>query len=706
MLSHYLNEDVMTNKNQCYKFLLSAFIAVTAFIFFAYANTIPAVMAGQAPLIKNSHLKSTRLWNLRNVDIRQVIQEISLETGKNFIIDPRVQGKISIVSSTPIDDQAAYQMFLSALTVLGYSAVEQGNVVKIVPSMNVKQFALPLGSPENAGVGDEPIVRIVTVKNVSAQQLVPLLRPLLPEWGSLVAYAPSNLLIIAGNASNVSHVINIIQRVDTTNADGIDVMPLHYASATQVVKSIHQLQSGDNTEGASSQVNVAAESQGNMILISGPKSARLKMRVLISELDTPNANSSRNTHVIRLHFLQAQDIVPVLAGVAESYGSTVGTVIGTISSQAAYNANEDSGTTDNDGLADSNSNNAASLPTATSRGITTEQATTSETAGKADRPKVEIIGEPNTNSIIINAPPTLMSILKAVIKQLDVRPSQVLVEAMVAEVNENAAGSLGIQWGTVNSTNATGAPNGSNTPVFQQGIGIINGSGLHGIQGVIQALQNDNAANILSTPSVVVLNNHEAKIEVGQQISVLDSNYPNNANGTTTATPYNTFNQEKVALHLYVTPSISKGNTVQLAIDQGNNTLQNPSNPTTTPIINISRIQTSVLVNSGDILVLGGLIQNQVSEGDSKVPFLGDIPIIGHLFSVHSHGHQKQMLMVFIRPIILHNPKANMRTTGKQYNFVRGQQMHWVRGQRYSSEVNHTVLQPWGKHINLPHPFD
>ncbi len=512
---------------------------------------------------------------------------------------------------------------------------------------------------------------------------MPLLRPLLPQWGSLVAYSPSNVLIIAGNASNVNRIVKIIHRVDITNTDGISIMPLRYAIASDLVKTINSLEKGQANAGTPL-ANIAAESESNTILISGTKTARLKMRVLISELDTPNASGqSGHTQVIRLHYLKAKDLVPILAGVAKSFGNPVGTVVGSISDQIAYSNGADNGGSSGANYYDNaNSGEAASLPKTGSETIKTSQS-----SGKSGRPKVEIIGDPNTNTVIINAPPTVMRSMKAVVRELDKRPTQVLVEAMIAEVDASDLAQLGINFGTVATGNQVGedtsqsSSNDGTSAMFQNGIAIISKDGLQDLQGVITALQNTQNADILSTPSVVVLNNHEAKIEVGQQISVLDSNFPNNAGGTTNATPYNTFKQEKVALHLYVTPSISQSHTVQLTISQGNDTLQNPQDPTTTPVINISNIDTSVLVNSGDTLVLGGLIQNQDASGVANgLPFLSHIPILGYLFGRHSHGTQKKMLMVFIRPVILHTPHENYQATGEKYQFIRNQQS--VMGQK------------------------
>ena len=630
-----------------------------------------------------------RLWTLQNADIRSVIDEISRETGKNFIVDPRVQGNISIVSSTPLTNDEVYQVFLSALQVLGYSAIPTGQIIKIVPNSTANSLGATVGSSYNQGTGDQIIARVIPLQNVSADLLAPLLRPLLPDWANLSSYASTNVLIAVGPAQSVKRLAEIAAKVDVTNTNGIDLISLHYVSAIDVANTIQSLQSTEKADGTMPDVSVAADAASNSILLSGNKNARLKMRVLISELDAPTAaGTGGNTQVIYLHYLRAQDLVPILAGVAESYyRGPVGTVIGTRSQIGTDYASINNPSDDGQGsvaASPSESSGTAAATPAASPVAQPQQAQTTESdtnSADDDKPKIELIAEPNTNSIIINAPPMLMHILKNVITQLDIQPAEILVQALIAEVDQQTACQLGIQWGAITPAGSTGVltPNNATT-AFQAGIGLITGQGIHDLQGVITALQQNTNNNILSTPSVLVLDNHQAKIEVGQEVSVQASTYPGNAGGTTTASPYSTYQREKVTLHLYVTPQINQNNSLLLSIDQGNDTLQNPEDATsTTPVFNISSIKTSILVDSGNIIVLGGLIQNQYGDGTSGLPVLSNIPILGHLFRTDNTNSQKKDLMVFLRPIIVSKPGDSTYITQAKYNFARQEMLRWLQ---------------------------
>lgn len=632
--------------------------------------------------------QEARLWNLRDVDIRSVIDEISRETGKNFIIDPRVQGKVTIVSTTPMSASEIYQVFLSTLQVLGFAAVPTGKVIKIVPNSDAKELGPTLAGRFNPGRGDEIVVRVIPVQNISAGQLAPILRPLLPEWATITAYVQSNVLIVAGSAESVNRLVQIVNRVDTTNANGIDMVTLRFASAIDTVNTIQSLQDSAKEQGITPDVYVAADNATNSILLSGNKQARLKMRVLISELDTPNSTASgSNTRVIYLHYLKAQDLVPILAGVAQSYyRGPVGTVIGTRTQVGTDYAAIDTGQAPMGGTASPQGIQPAILQPVASVGSSNQaqaQTTTSTTANsnEENKPRVELIAEPNTNSVIINAPATLMPVLVNVSSRLDIRPEQILVEALIAEVDEDTSQKLGIQWGSFTLANQTGITVGDAVEGFRQGIGILSGKGFHNLEGIINALAKDQNANILSTPAVVVLDNHQAKILVGQEVSIQDSSYPGNANGTAGASPFTTFDRERVALHLYVTPQINDTSSIQLSIDQGNDTLQDPQNVTTTPVLNISSIKTSVLVNSGDIIVLGGLMQNQLTANNDRVPLLGDIPLLGGIFKTHNRTRTKKDLMIFLRPVILSTPQIKNYQTFDRYIYMRNQQLDWLAKQ-------------------------
>ena len=668
----------------------------------------------ESPLVKasanehtNSQLPPTpqlepqKIWNLRNADIRAVIAEVSRVTGKNFLIDPRVQGKVSIVSSTPMTDKELYQVFLSMLQVSGYAAIHSGDIIKIVPNIDAKtQSPDLLSQMRNPPNGDDMMVQVIPVHYVPAEQLVPVLRPLMPQWSNVSAYGPSNMLILSGRASNIRQLSDIIKQVDSSSANGIDMVPLKHALAMDLTNTLKDLVKVQQNGGLHNQTTIAADDRSNAILLSGNKTERIRLRMLISQLDKENPNGhAGNTQVIYLNYLRAQDVVPILAGIAQaSFSGNVGTTIGTITRPELDSTNPISnivGNTPNNGQ--STAGLTPPPPPAAANPNTTGASSQNEGSTK---PSVQIIAEPNTNSIIINAPVSLIRTLKSVISQLDIKPAQLLIEAMVAEINEADFNSLGIEWGSINQT--TNSPDS-----FRPGFAIINSkTSINQFQAQIYALARLRRANILSTPSVVVLDNRQAKILIGKQVSVASSSYPNNANATTTASPYTTFDRVNVALHLYVRPQITRGQGIQMQIDQGNDTLDPASalDSTTNPTFNISSIVTSVHVESGDIVVLGGLAQDSLGNDNNGIPILGSIPGLGRLFQHNTTNHEKKVLMVFIRPCVLRTEQDAMQVTGGKYNDLRQTQLNWLRTQAYNPVNKRTVLPPL-EASSLPRPF-
>ncbi|RMX21136.1 type II protein secretion LspD [Legionella jordanis] len=665
------------------------------------AKPLPSETASIAQAENNESTTGTKkLWNLRGADIRAVIAEVSRVTGKNFIVDPRVQGKISIVSSTAISDKALYQVFLSMLQISGYAAIPSGDVIKIVPNIDAKTQSPDLLSQlRNPPQGDEMMVAVVPVHYVPSEQLVPVLRPLMPQWSSVSAYAPSNMLILSGRANNIKQMVHIIRQVDSSTANGIDMVSLKHALAMDVANTLKDLVKSQPGLGAHAQTMIAADDRSNALLISGSKTDRIRLRLLIAKLDRQSPYGiNSNTQVVYLNYLRAEDLVPILAGIAQAnFSGNVGTTIGTITRPALDSTNPASNLV-------SNSSSGNQGPTTINITPPANPAATPNTTGAATqtegttKPTVQIIGEPNTNSIIINAPVALIRILKSVISQLDIKPAQILIEALVAEINESDLNSLGIEWG---SDQQTGRP-----IDFRPGFAIINSeTRLDDFQAQIYALARDHRANILSTPSVLVLDNRQAKILVGKQVSVASTSYPNNAGGTTTASPFTTFDRVNVALHLYVRPQITRGNGIQLQIDQGNDTIDPSTNLNTdNPVFQISSIVTSVHVESGDVVVLGGLVQDSLANDDIRVPIVGDLPGVGRLFQHNIQNREKRVLMVFIRPCILRTRSDALYVSGGKYTDVRQQQLELLRGQPYNSDNNEVIL-PSQNQAALPRPF-
>lgn len=628
------------------------------------------------PVTTSPVQSGSRIWNLQDADILSVINEVSQETGKNFVVDPRVSGKITLISSKPIQQKQVYQLFLSVLGMLGFSAIPSGDVIKIIPNMESGENGARVATHYAPGKGDEIVVRIVPLQNVSATQLIPVIRPMLPQWSNISAYSPGNIIVLLGRANNLQHVVNLIHDVDKTANNKIQLIKLNHASAAQVVSVLNNLQSASRALGDIPTVSIAVDERSNSILLSGAKTQRLRMRVLISQLDQPSTNTG-NTEVIYLKYLQAKTFAPLLGKIAQNIqGKDSGGGGGSLDTSAMLSS---------------------------IRGAQNKQ------SGNADKEPIinsgTIQAEPNSNAIIITAPVALMRALKTVISKLDIRPAEVLVEAIIAEVDESNLTSLGIQWGSV-TADGTGGGGESITSFPPLGAGVFGIMPSVQIRAVLTMLRNQNGVDILSTPHIMVLDNQKATIEIGQDVPFQSGSYAT-SNSATTVTPFTTNQYKPVTLKLSVTPQINLGRSIRLKFDLKNDTLQNPQNPGITPIINTSKIKNSVLVNSSDVLVIGGLTQRANNENVNKVPILGDLPIFGPLFQQKISNQQKKNLIVFLKPIIVPNSEDANVISYYKYNTIRVAQgnFHDDLNQIGDTAVS-TALPPWRNSRNLPKPFD
>jgi general secretion pathway protein D len=597
-----------------------------------------------------------RLWNLQDADILSVIAEVSQETGKNFVVDPRVSGKISLVSSKPLKQSEVYQVFLSVLGVLGYSAIPSGNVIKIVPNMESGEQATTVASKHLPGKGDEVVVRVIPLENVSASQLIPVLRPLLPQWSNISAYTPGNVIVLLGRASNISRINAIIDDVDKASTSGIQIIPLRRASAAQVATILNNLQQAARAAGETASVSIAVDERSNSILLGGPKAMRLRFRVLISQLDGSSQAPSGNTEVVYLRYLEAKTFAPLLSKIAAN-------ILG-----KGSNAQVDVSTS----TASSGSSSVTS------------------TVKDSSFTSTNIQAEPNTHA------------LKSVITKLDIRPAQVLVEAIIAEIEESNLSSLGIQWGSLPPENQSTDRAPFAFPPL--GAGVVGIMPHVQIQAVLSILRNQSGVDILSTPSIMVLDNQKAMIEIGQDVPTQSGSYATTAGNT--VAPFNTTQYKPVTLKLDVTPQINLGASVRLKIVLKNDTLQNPQNPGATPLINTSKINNSVIIKSDDVLVLGGLISNSNIESINKVPILGDLPFVGPLFQQKAKNQRKKNLVVFIKPIIVQNDDEAMTISQTKYDIMRNAQENFRQDlATIGDEHVPTHLPPWNNKKDLPTPF-
>lgn len=592
--------------------------------------------------------------NFVETDIREVAGSIGEITGRNFILDPRVKGRVTVISSTPISIDAVYETFLSVLQVNNFAAVPAGkNMIKIIPAVDARSVAGNDLPPSLEGPSDDIVTHVVEVRNVNAAQLVPILRPLVPQTGHLAAYTGSNMLIISDRAANVQRLMRIINRIDQTSDDDVEVIPLQHASASETVRVISQLTKNGAADATSRPPTLVADDRTNSVLISGDKTDRLRLRALISHLDTP-LESGGNTQVIYLRYASAENLATILQS--------------QVTESQEVNQAEGAGSTSRDSA-----------------------------FGDA-----VILHESDTNALVITAAPKVMRTLQTIIEKLDIRRAQVHVEAIIAEVSSDNSAELGVQWAVEGSGSKTpiamsNFPQGDGTGIGQIGAAVASddASGLAGLAGaggltlgfgrvvsgatsfvgLLRALTGNSSTNILSTPSITTMDNEEATIEVGQEVPFKTGQYTNTGTGQGTVNPFQTIQRQDVGLSLKVTPQISDSDTISLKIEQEVSSIAQGVQGASDLITNKRTITTNVLAENGEIIVLGGLIDDQVRESETAVPILGAIPLLGELFRYRSADKVKRNLMVFMKPSIMRDARDAAMYTNEKYKYIREMQM-------------------------------
>ena len=572
--------------------------------------------------------------NFKDADIRSLITAVADMTGKSIIIDPQVSGRVTVISSTPMDSDEVYEMFLSILRVHGYTAVSDNNTIRIMPDVSARQDGrVPID--DMRGGGDEPVTRILQLEHVRAAEVSQMLRNLMPQSAYLVHHDDSNTLIISDRSANVRRIETIVRRLDSATDQEIEVISLSHADAAEIVTLLNRVYDG-------SRESAIADERTNSIILGGEPNRRLRLRTLISHLDTPLEEDGA-TRVIYLRYASAESLLPVL-----------------------------------EGMIDRESESAQ---------------------------RVHMQAHPETNSLVVTAGPAAFRSIQSVINQLDIRRAQVLVEAIIAEVAVDTAQELGIQWqafssgdrGLFGGTNfRTGGRNilnlsaaagelgeeGLLLPGRGLNLGYVRGrSSLLGVEileigALARALATDTNTNVLSTPSIVTLDNHEASINVGQEVPFLSGSFATQgiATGEGQVNPFQTINREEIGVKLNVTPHINEGDTIVLDISQEVSTLA-PSGGAVDLITNKRTLTTRVMVADGSMLVLGGLISDDLQEQMESVPGLSRIPLLGELFKYRSTSNVKRNLMVFIRPRILHDDALMDEVTGAKYSGIRARQL-------------------------------
>ena len=607
--------------------------------------------------------------NFKGTDINEFINIVGKNLNKTIIVDPQVRGRINVRSYEMLNEKQYYQFFLNVLEVYDFSVVEmKSGVLKVVRQKDAKTSNIPVVSDNAGALGDEMVTRVVQVKNVSVRELAPLLRQFVDQsgGGSVVNYDPSNVIMMTGQAETVNRLVDIISRVDKAGDQDLEVIKLSYASSAEVVRILENIY---KNQGKSEQPEflipkIVADERTNSVIVSGERQARERVVALIQRLDA-ELESQGNTRVYYLKYAKAEDLVKVLQGVSA-----------TIAAEA--------------------------------QGAAT-QAQGARSSGKGRDVSIEAHAE--SNSLVITAQPDVLRSLEDVIRQVDIRRAQVLVEAIIVEVADNSGANLGVQWisaqggltqfnngvvpisqiaagaaaarpikGTTTITPSAEGPITQTTP-DQDGNYQALGEALGGVTGmmlgvvkndwgaILQAVTTDSNSNILATPSITTLDNQESSFIVGEEVPIKTTTSP----GTGGTNPFTTLDRIEVGIKLKVTPQINEGNAVKLTIEQevsGRN-----GDIEGNPIIAKREIKTTVLADNGATVVLGGLIDEDVQQSESKVPLLGDIPVLGALFRSTSSTKRKRNLMIFIRPTIMRDDGLLSEVSQRKYNYVRAQQL-------------------------------
>ena len=578
--------------------------------------------------------------NFRDADIRKIVEAVSEVTGKTFILDPRVTAKVTILSKTPLSADAFYEAFLSILEVHGYVAITTGDIIKIRPEANARQQPGLLST--DGARADDIVTLVIQVQNIGAAQLVPILRPLIQQYGHLAAHPSSNMLIISDRSGNVERLVSIIRRIDLASDDEIEVVPLEHASSAEVVRVLTALTQAPRSDGMPVTTSLIADARTNSILIGGDKNGRLRLRALIAHLDTP-LEEGGSTRVRYLRYADAEE----LSGKLQTHF--------------------------------------------------TQQATAGAATGAVSPEQVNVWADPQTNAIVVNAPPKMMRSLMSIVDKLDIRRAQVLVEAIIVEVLATKVSDLGVTWAVegsgsnapiavtnfpasgTNLINLLGATQGDTidpsalTAIgegFSVGVGRIVDSGTS-FAAILHALEADATTNIISTPTIVTTDNEEASLNVGQEVPFVTGSFTNTGTAGGAVNPFQTIQREQVGVKLTITPQINEGDAILLKISQEISSISEAAQGAADLITNQRTINTTVIVEDGAILVLGGLIEDTLRESTQKVPILGSIPLLGVLFRNRSVDKVKTNLMVFIRPTILRNGTEATIATHAKYNYTR-----------------------------------
>ncbi|MBL6908623.1 MAG: type II secretion system secretin GspD [Luminiphilus sp.] len=595
--------------------------------------------------------------NLKDTDIQEFIEFVSDVTGTTIVIDPSVKGKVKVVSSKPVSKAELYDLFLSILDVHGYTAVRSGGVVRVIPNKNARSAPVDVISGTSI-INDEYVTQVIRLENVSAAKLIPVLRPLVPQQAHMAAYAPSNAIIISDIRANINRISEIIESMDESAVKETEIIQLRYGVATDVVEMLKALEKSRAGEGADAndEATLVADKRTNSVIVTADEVSIERINGLIDYLDIP-LEQSGNVRVRYLEYADATEVAEVLTRVMQNLARL-----------------------DDESRGQSRSANAA---------------------------KSTIESDASTNSLIMTADTDEMAALESVISRLDIRRAQVLVEAIIVEMEIVEGRELGLQWLFANDSGVYGSSISTSSAQQARNAGIAQALlpedststdiGVRDLAGalaqvpgstfgwgvvdegltmttILNALQSQGNANILSTPSVIALDNEEAFITVGQQVPFVTGSYTNTGSSNGVANPFQTIQRENVGVTLQVTPQINEGDSVVMDIVQEVSSISQQVLSASDVITNERKIETKVMAQDGDIVVLGGLVKDDIQDSRQGVPVLSGIPVIGRLFRNDVVSVTKSNLLVFIRSTIIRDDEDLRGATAEKYRYIRDQQ--------------------------------
>lgn len=625
--------------------------------------------------------------NLKDTDIQEFIEFVADVTETTIVVDPSVKGKVKVISSKPVSKAELYDLFLSILDVHGYTAVRSGAVVRVIPNKNARSAPVDVISGTSV-INDEYVTQVIRLENVSAAKLIPVLRPLVPQQAHMAAYAPSNAIIISDIRANINRMEEIIARMDQSAVKETEIIKLKYGVATDVVEMLKTLEKSRAGEGADAndEATLVADKRTNSVVVTADELSIERIKGLIDYLDIP-LEQSGNVRVMYLEYADAKEVAEVLTRVMQ---------------------------------------NLSRLD---------DEATGRNRSANASKSTIE--ADEGTNSLIITADTDEMVALEAVIARLDIRRAQVLVEAIIVEMEIVEGRELGLQWLFANDSglygsniSTSGAQQGRNATLAQaiipedstsEEIGVRSLAGaLSQVPGttfgwgvvdqgltmttILNALESQGNANILSTPSLLTLDNEEAFITVGQQVPFVTGSYTNTGAANGVANPFQTIQRENVGVTLQVTPQINEGDSVVMDIVQEVSSISQQVLSASDVITNERKIETKVLAKDGDIVVLGGLVKDDVQDSQQGVPLLSDIPVLGRLFRSDVVSVTKSNLLVFIRSTIIRDDADLAGATAEKYRYIRDQQRERrAQGLRFLDDNVMPVLPTWEDRVrSLP----